>query len=88
MKTWRIPFSQIKNAGLRRVLMLAAYLPMLVCNWLLILWAGLGNVLVQLLLVLMHVVAAPVRLLKNFNEVWHGRTLVWRADEEKTHDAN
>jgi len=73
MKTWRIPFSRIKNAWLRRGLMLAAYFPMLLGNWLLILWAGAKALMVLPVLILLQAVAAPVRLLDNFNEAWHGR---------------
>lgn len=74
MKTYRIPFSRIRSAWLRRSLMLLAYLPMVACNWLMILWAGVHALLVLPLVLLVKVAAAPFKLLnEGFIEAWHGR---------------
>jgi hypothetical protein len=70
----RIPFSRIRAAWLRRSVMLMAFLPMVVCNWLLILWAAAKLLLILPLSVLVKVLAAPFQLLnEGFAEAWHGR---------------
>ena len=74
MEPYRIPFSRIRNALLRRTLMVLAYLPMVVCNWLLILWAATKLLLILPLSVLLKVLASPFQLLnEGFIEAWHGR---------------
>ncbi|WP_290872072.1 hypothetical protein [Aquabacterium sp.] len=73
MKTWRVPFSRIRNAWLRRSLMVMFFPIMLACNWLLILWAAAKALIALPLVVVFRVLAAPVNLLQNFGEAWHGR---------------
>lgn len=73
-KAYRIPFSRIRSARLRRFLMVMAYLPMLAVNWLLILWAAAKLLLILPLSVLLKIMAAPFQLLgESFTEAWHGR---------------
>jgi hypothetical protein len=61
-------------AWFRRALMIFSFLPMVVGNWLLILWAATKLLLILPLSVLMKVLAAPFQLLDNgFIEAWHGR---------------
>lgn len=74
MATYRIPFSRIRAAWLRRSLMAVAYPVMLTCNWLLILWAAALTLLRLPLIVLVKAIAAPFQLLNDgFTEAWHGR---------------
>lgn len=73
-KTFRIPFSRVRAAGLRRSMMLLGYPVMLACNWLLILWAAALSILQLALAVMVKVIAAPFQLAgESFAEAWHGR---------------
>lgn len=74
MKTYRIPFSGIRAAWLRRSLMILAYPLMVVANWLFILWSAAKMLLVLPLVILVKALAAPFQLLGDgFTEAWHGR---------------
>lgn len=73
MTIWRIPFSRIRHAWLRRSLMVALFPIMLAVNWTLILWAAAKAALALPLVVLLRILAAPVKLLENFGEAWDGR---------------
>jgi hypothetical protein len=73
VKTYRIPFSRIRTAWVRRLLMVCAYLPMLAGNWLLILWAAAKLLPILPLSVLLKMLAAPFQLFnEGFTEAWHG----------------
>lgn len=72
-KAYRIPFSRIRAAWLRRSLMLLAYPLMVAGNLLFILWAGFKALLALPLVLLLKAVAAPFQLLnEGFIEAWHG----------------
>jgi hypothetical protein len=73
MKTYRIPFSRIHTAWLRRSLMVLAYPLMVLGNWLLILWAAAKMLMWLPFAVLVKAAATPFQLRKNFVDVWHGR---------------
>jgi hypothetical protein len=71
---YRIPFSRIRAAWLRRLLMILAYPLMVVGNWLFILWAAAKALLALPLVVLVKAIAAPFQLLnEGFDEAWYGR---------------
>lgn len=86
MKTYRIPFSRIRSVWLRRSLMIISFIPIVVGNWLFILWAAAKLLLILPLSVLMKVLAAPFQLLnEGFIESWHGRgpkSVIVRGDAE------
>jgi hypothetical protein len=73
VKTYRIPFSRIRTAWLRRSVMVLAYLPMVACNWMFILLAGAKALLVLPLVLLVKALAAPFQLLnEGFIDAWNG----------------
>jgi hypothetical protein len=73
-KIYRIPFSRIRAAWLRRLLMILAYPLMVAVNWFFILWAAAKAILVLPLVILVKAIAAPFKLLgDDFIEAWNGR---------------
>lgn len=73
-RIYRIPFSRIRAAWLRRLMMILAYPLMVIGNWFFILWAAAKALLVLPLVVLVKVIATPFQLLgEDFTEAWNGR---------------